>query len=105
MELIKLKGNTYYIKNVTNIGVYKLNDEQVFLIDTGNDKDAVKKILKILDEQGLKVSEIVNTHSNANHIGGNKIIQDRTNCKIYNYNINKLTYEFKENQMFWKIQQ
>lgn len=50
MELIQVGKNTYYIKNNTNIGVYCINDHEVYLIDTGNDKDAGKKILKIIDE-------------------------------------------------------
>ena len=82
MELIKVGEKTYYIKNATNIGIYKIDEENVYLIDTGNDKDAGRKILKIVEEQNWKVKGIINTHSNADHIGGNKIIQERTNCEI-----------------------
>lgn len=89
MELIKAGEKTYYIKNPTNIGIYKIDEENVYLIDSGNDKEAGKKILKIIQEQGWKVKGIINTHSNADHIGGNRIIQDRTNCEIYAYNIEK----------------
>lgn len=85
MEFIKVKGNTYYIKNATNIGVYKIEDNKVYLIDTGNDSDAGKKILKLLEQEGLEVVGIINTHSNADHVGGNKVIQDRTGCKILGY--------------------
>ncbi len=94
MELIKIGEKTYYIKNPTNIGIYKIDNENVYLIDTGNDKDAGKKILKIIQEQGWKVKGIITTHSNADHIGGNKVIQDRTNCKILANNIEK---SFTEN--------
>lgn len=94
MELIKVGEKTYYIKNPTNIGVYKIDEENVYLIDSGNDKDAGRKILKIMEEQGWKVKGIINTHSNADHIGGNKIIQDRTNCVILNSKIEK---SFTEN--------
>ena len=94
MELIKLGEKTYYIKNPTNIGVYKVSENEVFLIDSGNDKDAGRKILKIMDEQGWTVKGIITTHSNADHIGGNKIIQDRTGCKIYATAIEK---SFSEN--------
>lgn len=52
MELVKVGEKTYYIKNPTNIGIYKIDETQVYLIDTGNDKEAGKKILKIIDEQG-----------------------------------------------------
>ncbi len=87
MELIQVGKNTYYLKNNTNIGIYKVTDNQVYLIDSGNDKDSGKKILKIITEQGWQILGIINTHSNADHIGGNKVIQDRTNCKIYAYNL------------------
>lgn len=89
MELIKIGEKTYYIKNATNIGVYKIDDKSVYLIDTGNDKDAGKKILKIIDENGWNIKGIITTHSNSDHIGGNKLIQDRTGCKIFAHNIEK----------------
>ena len=89
MELIQCGERTYYIKNPTNIGIYRVDNENVYLIDSGNDKDAGKKILKIIDEQGFKVKGIINTHSHADHIGGNKLIQDRTNCEILAYGIEK----------------
>lgn len=94
MELIKVGEKTYYIKNPTNIGIYKVDEENVYLIDSGNDKDAGKKIIKIVEEQGWKIKGIINTHSNADHIGGNKVIQDRTGSAIYAYNIEK---SFTEN--------
>lgn len=83
MELIKLGEKTYYIKNPTNIGIYKIDQDNVYLIDTGNDKEAGRKILKIIREQGWNVKGIINTHSNADHIGGNKFIQDRTKALVY----------------------
>ena len=93
MELIQISEKTYYIKNPTNIGVYKIDDKNVYLIDTGNDKDAGKKILKIIDGQGWTVKGIISTHSNADHIGGNKIIQDRTGCEIFAHNAEKCFIE------------
>ena len=83
MELIQVGKNTYYIKNPTNIGIYKTGENEVFLIDSGNDKDAGKKILKILDAEGWTVKGIVATHSHADHVGGCRLIQERTGCKVY----------------------
>lgn len=94
MELIKVGERTYYIKNPTNIGIYKVDENSVYIIDSGNDKDAGKKILKIIGEQGWTIKGIISTHSNADHIGGNKVIQDRTNCTILAHNIEK---SFTEN--------
>ena len=89
MELIKVGEKTYYIKNNTNIGIYQIDEENIYLIDSGNDKEAGRKILKIIEEKGWKVKGIISTHSNADHIGGNKVIQDRTSCKILANRIEK----------------
>lgn len=94
MELIQVGEKTYYIKNPTNIGIYKISENEIYLIDSGNDKDAGRKILKIIEENNWKIQGIINTHSNADHIGGNKIIQDRTNCKIFAKDIEKTFVEF-----------
>ena len=81
-ELIQAGEKSWYIKSPANVGVYRMNDEEVCLIDSGNDKDAGRKILKIITERGWRVSCIVNTHSNADHTGGNQFIQGRTGCRV-----------------------
>ncbi|MCH5192731.1 MAG: MBL fold metallo-hydrolase [Oscillospiraceae bacterium] len=82
-ELIQVSGNTYYIQSPAKIGLIKLNDTDVCLIDSGNDKDAGRKVRQLLDANNWKLTAIYNTHSNADHIGGNKYLQDQTGCKIY----------------------
>lgn len=93
MELFQVGKNTYYIKNNTNIGIYKVDDNNVYIIDTGNDKDAGKKILKLISDNNWTIKGIINTHSNADHVGGNKLIQDRTQCDIYASKIEKCISE------------
>lgn len=82
-ELIQVGERTYYIECPTKIGIFLLNETEVCLIDSGNDKDTAKKVLKILDEKGWELNSIINTHSHADHIGGNQLLQQRTNCQIY----------------------
>lgn len=82
-ELIQVAENSYYIQSPAKIGIFKLNDTEVCLIDSGNDKDAGKKVKKILDANGWTLRAIYNTHSNADHIGGNQYLQKQTGCKIY----------------------
>ena len=82
-ELIQVAENSYYIQRPAKIGLVKLNENEVCLIDTGNDKDAGKKIKKVLDANGWTLKAIYNTHSNADHIGGNQYLQKQTGCKIY----------------------
>ena len=82
-ELIQVSDNSYYIQSPAKIGLVRLNDTEVCLIDSGNDKDAGRKIRQILDAHGWKLKAIYNTHSNADHIGGNKYLQAQTGCKVY----------------------
>ncbi len=80
-ELIHLKGNTFYIKGPTNIGVYKLNDQEIVLIDCGTSIEA-PVIETILRRNNLKLKWIVNTHSHADHSGGNLYLMKMTGCKV-----------------------
>ena len=82
-ELIKVAKNTYYINCPAKIGIYRCEDDSVYLIDSGNDKDTGRRVRKVLDENGWRVKAILNTHSNADHIGGNKYFQQNFGCKIY----------------------
>ena len=82
-ELIQVSEHDYYIQCPAKIGLVKLNDTEVCLIDSGSDKDAGRKVRQILDANGWKLRAIYNTHSNADHIGGNKYLQGQTGCRIY----------------------
>lgn len=81
-ELVKLGEKTYFIDCPTRIGIYKINDTEVCLIDSGNNPDAGKKVLSICNENGWRITHIINTHAHADHNGGNAIIQKRTGCRI-----------------------
>lgn len=82
-ELIQVSGNSYYIQSPAKIGLVKLGGQEVCLIDSGNDKDAGRKVRQLLDANGWHLTAIYNTHSNADHIGGNKYLQGQTGCAIY----------------------
>jgi hypothetical protein len=49
-ELKQVGENTYYPDCPAKIGLYRLNNKEVCLIDSGNDSEASKKILRILEE-------------------------------------------------------
>lgn len=82
-ELNQIGEKSYYINCPAKIGIYRSNDTDVYLVDSGNDKDAGRKVRKILNENGWNLKGIINTHSNADHIGGNKYLQQQTGCKIF----------------------
>lgn len=82
-ELIQVAEHSYYIHSPAKIGLIRLNETDVCLIDSGNDKDAGRKIRQILDANSWKLTAIYNTHSNADHIGGNQYLQKQTGCKVF----------------------
>ncbi len=81
-ELHQAGDRSFYLDCPAKIGIY-VNGSSAYLIDSGNDKDAGKRALKILNEWEWKLAGILITHSNADHIGGNSLLQQRTNCKIF----------------------
>ena len=82
-ELIQVSEQSYYIQSPAKIGLVKLNEQDVCLIDSGNDKDAERKVRQLLDANGWRLTAIYNTHSNADHIGGNRYLHGQTGCMIY----------------------
>ena len=82
-ELMQISEISYYFQSPAKIGLVRVSEDEVCLIDSGNDKDAGKKVKKALDAQGWKLKAIFNTHSHADHIGGNRYLQTQTGCVIY----------------------
>lgn len=82
-ELNQVTERCYYIQSPAKIGLVKLDGNDVCLIDSGNDKETGRKIRQILDANGWRLRAIYNTHSNADHIGGNKYLQTQTGCDIF----------------------
>ena len=82
-ELNHIRGSSYYIQSPSKMGLVKLNDTDVCLIDSGNDKDAGRKVRQLLDANCWHLTAIYNTHSNADHIGGNRYLQSQTRCRVY----------------------
>lgn len=82
-ELYKLGDKTYYIDSPVKTGIYTLDDGDVLLVDSGNDVDAAKKIDKHLRENNWIPKIIINTHSHADHIGGNDYFVKKYGTQIF----------------------
>ena len=82
-ELIQVTPTCYYVQSPAKIGIVRCGEHEVCLIDSGNDKDAAKKVRKRLDANGWQLRCILNTHSHADHIGGNRYWQEQTGCDIF----------------------
>jgi len=81
-ELIQAGARTYYVNMPAKAGLYADADGRAVLIDSGGDRDAAKKIDRHLKEHSWTLTVIVNTHSHADHCGGNAFFAERYGCKI-----------------------
>lgn len=82
-ELMQAGNRSYYLECPAKIGLFRHGDADVCLIDSGSDKEAGRKVRQLLNANGWNLTAIYNTHSNADHIGGNKYLQGQTGCRIF----------------------
>jgi len=82
-EWIQVTPSTFYMQSPAKVGLVRLDETDVCLVDAGSDKDAGRKIRQMLDARGWRLKAIYNTHSNADHIGGNRYLQTQTGCRVY----------------------
>ena len=76
ITLQNVTGNSYFCSGVLSIGVY-LHDRKALLIDSGADDSCAKDVFNALDEQGISVEAIINTHCHPDHCGGNSFFQKK----------------------------
>lgn len=76
MQLNKINGNSYFIYNPTNIGIYAFKNKYCIMVDTGISNTAAAKLCDILESGGLKPKYVINTHHHPDHAGGNHYIRE-----------------------------
>lgn len=82
-ELIKAGESTWYVTGPTTVGVYVPDGAGAYLIDSGGNAAAGRRILGLLSEKGWRVKAVFNTHSHADHTGGSRYIQENTGCRVF----------------------
>lgn len=102
MELCHIAGKSFYIPGKVNLGLYVSNSESV-LIDSGGDETAGRHLFRLFEKEGLELSAIINTHSNADHVGGNAYLQKKTQCQVLGTRIEGFITEnpFMEPLILW----
>lgn len=95
-ELIQVSEQCYYINSPAKIGIYNPKGNDVYLIDSGNDKSAGKKVRQIIEKKNWNLLGILNTHSHADHIGGNQYLQNHTGCKVFSSGIEAAFTKYPE---------
>jgi glyoxylase-like metal-dependent hydrolase (beta-lactamase superfamily II) len=98
--MINIKGDTYYIQAPVCIGVY-VKEDKCIIIDTGLDESSGRKILKELKEANITPVAIINTHSHADHFGGNNFIQKKTGISVCSSEKESVAIQYPEYEPFY----
>ena len=75
----KIKGDTWFYESASCIGAYKA-DNDLLVIDSGNDDSSARKAVRGFE--GINVKYVFNTHSHADHCGGNSYYLKKYNSTI-----------------------
>ncbi len=108
-QLISLTEHISYLKMPTNIGFIRFEREKgekcIFIVDSGNDETTGKRILDFINENfpDYKLCAILNTHSHADHCGGNSYLVRETDCEVWASKGEAYLMEFPEieTQLVW----
>ena len=86
-----------------NANHFVFNGREKVLIDTGyiSDFEDTKKFIRDLGVDLREVNLIVGTHSHCDHIGGNRKIQDLSECKIAMHKIEKSFMDSGDDWATW----
>jgi len=83
MEIKELKGNTFCIDTgMTYLPFYKINDEEIIMLDSGWAKGEREGIDELLEKNNFKVVGIICSHAHIDHIGNNAYLKNKYNCII-----------------------
>lgn len=83
MEVLKIKGNTYCIDTgMSYIPFYKINDEEIIMLDTGWARGERDGIVSILEGSNFRVAGIISSHCHIDHVGNNAFLKSKYNSVI-----------------------
>lgn len=83
MDILKVKGSTYCLDTgMTYIPFYKINNEEIIMLDTGWKRGERQGIEEALERNNYRVAAILNSHAHIDHIGNNSYFKKKYNSII-----------------------
>lgn len=83
MSLQQLTERVHIYRGGVNFAIIVAPEKRLILVDSGLDSSSPRKALRPFLESGHTLAAIINTHSHADHIGGNADLVKRTGCQVW----------------------
>ena len=104
MKPLEILDDLYFIeRGLLNGNHFVYRSKQPVLIDTAY-KSGFNETEKAINKSGVNVEDvslIINTHCHCDHIGGNKLIQERSGCNIAMHEIGRHFINTKNSWSTW----
>jgi hydroxyacylglutathione hydrolase len=104
MTTVEIIKDLFFIeRGYLNSNHFVYRSEQPVLIDTGytSDFDITERLIKDIGVNLAQTRLIISTHTHCDHIGGNRIIQDRSGCDIALHKAGKYFMDTKDDWATW----
>ena len=82
-EIIELSREVYLLPGNVNMALIVGNSGEAVVIDTGQDKDAGRRVKKACETLQVQPVAILNTHAHADHFGGNDFLVRNLSLPVY----------------------
>ena len=104
MRSVEVLENLYFVeRGYLNANHFVYVSEKPVLIDTAYVAD-VDQTIRMIADLGVNVADtclIISTHCHCDHIGGNKLIQDRSGCDVAVHKIGKHFIDTRDDWSAW----
>ncbi len=104
MEAIEIMEDLFFIqRGYLNGNHFVYRSEEPILIDTAyvSDFDETERSLVALGVDPSRVRLIISTHGHCDHVGGNRIIQERSDCEIAMHKVGKHFMDTRDGWATW----
>jgi len=104
MQCIEILPDLFFIeRGYLNANHFVFRSEEPVLIDTAyrGDFETTERLITDLGVDLGRVRLIVNTHCHCDHIGGNRIIQERSGCDIAMHTVGKHFIDTRDDWSTW----
>ena len=84
LRLEHVLGDTYCIvTGYVRIPLYRLDKNRVVLMDSGLALPDRKKLLALLEREGMRVAAVLTTHAHIDHIGNHSVLKELHGASLY----------------------